>query len=97
MNRTGVPGSVPGRNYGKRCRRTGRSGLRRMCIRISATCFIMPGAGKAEAVHIAVQSWGNVKTAIAYQYGLCAEDLKEEDFAYQDEQFPVIVTVSVTK
>lgn len=47
--------------------------------------------------HIVVQSWGNVKTAIAYQYGLCAEDLKEEDFAYQDEQFPVIVTVSVTK
>jgi hypothetical protein len=47
--------------------------------------------------NIVVQSFGNVKTAIAYQYGLCAEDLKEEDFAYQDEQFPVIVTVSVIK
>lgn len=47
--------------------------------------------------NIVVQSWGNVKTAIAYQYGLCAEDLKEEDFAYQDEQFPVIVTALVTK
>ena len=47
--------------------------------------------------NIIVQSWGNIKTAIAYLYGLCAEDLKEEDFAFQDEQYPVIVTAVVRK
>ena len=57
MSRTGVPGSVHGRNYGKHCRRIGRNGLRRMCIRISATCFMMPDAGKAGAVRIVVRSW----------------------------------------
>lgn len=46
---------------------------------------------------IIVQSWGNVKTAVAYLYGLCAEDLKEEDFALQDEQYPVVVTAVVRK
>lgn len=47
--------------------------------------------------NITVQSWGNVKTAIACQYGLCAEDLREEDFEFQDEQYPVIITASVKK
>ncbi len=46
---------------------------------------------------IAVRSWGNMKTAIAYQYGLCAEDLREEDVELQDEQYPVIVTATVRK
>lgn len=47
--------------------------------------------------NITVQSWGNVKTAAAYLYGLCAEDLKAEDFALQDGQYPVIVTAVVRK
>lgn len=46
---------------------------------------------------ITVGSWGNVKTAIAYLYGLCAEDLKTEDFEIQDEQYPVIITAVVRK
>ncbi len=57
--------------------------------KIFAECF--------DEGNISVQSWGNVKTAIAYQYGLCAEDLKKEDFKYHDEQFPVIVTALVKK
>lgn len=47
--------------------------------------------------NITVQPWGNVKTAIACQYGLCAEDLREEDFEFQDEQYPVVVTAAVKK
>lgn len=50
-----------------------------------------------EESKITVQSWGNMKTAIAYQYGLCAEDLQKEDFGIQDEQYPVIVTVAARK
>lgn len=46
---------------------------------------------------VCVQSWGNMKTAIAYLYGLCAEDLKKEDFEFQDEQYPVIITAVVRK
>ncbi|MBD5503044.1 MAG: methyltransferase domain-containing protein [Lachnospiraceae bacterium] len=46
---------------------------------------------------VTVQSWGTMKTAIAYQYGLCAEDLQKEDFEVQDKQYPVIVTVAARK
>lgn len=47
--------------------------------------------------NVCVQSRGNMKTAVAYLYGLCAEDLKEEDFEFHDEQYPVIVTVMAKK
>lgn len=50
-----------------------------------------------DACEVTVQSWGNMKTAIAYQYGLCAEDLQREDYEIQDEQYPVIVTAVVRK
>lgn len=46
---------------------------------------------------VTVKLWGNVKTAIAFQYGLCAENLQETDFAFHDEQYPVIVTAFVRK
>lgn len=47
--------------------------------------------------NVEVHAWGNVKTAIAYQYGLCAEDLEKKDFKYNDQQFPVIITVCARK
>lgn len=47
--------------------------------------------------NVEVHSWGNMKAAIAYQYGLCAEDLEEEDFEINDEQFPVTITVCAKK
>ncbi len=46
---------------------------------------------------VSIHAYGNVKTAIAMLYGLCAEDLSSEDFAYNDEQFPVIIAVTVKK
>lgn len=46
---------------------------------------------------ITVKTWGNMKTAIAYQYGLCAEDLKIKDFEYNDMQYPLLITAVVEK
>ena len=37
-------------------------------------------------------SYGNVKTATAFLYGLCQEDLGEDDFYENDSQYPVVVT-----
>lgn len=47
--------------------------------------------------NVEVHAWGNVKTAVAYQYGLCAEDLERKEFEKNDEQFPVIITVCARK
>lgn len=46
---------------------------------------------------ITVKTWGNMKTAMAYQYGLCAEELKKEDFENNDVQFPLLITAAVEK
>ncbi len=46
---------------------------------------------------IDVKSYGNVKMAIGFLYGMCAEDFSEEDFNYQDVQYPMIVAIKVQK
>lgn len=47
--------------------------------------------------NVRVRTYGNVKTAIALLYGMCQEDLKPEDFETDDRDYPVIVSVVVTK
>lgn len=47
--------------------------------------------------NVDVQSYGNVKTAICFLYGMCQEDLTEEDFAFNDEMFPLILTAVCKK
>ena len=47
--------------------------------------------------NIEVETWGNVKTAIGFLYGLCQDDLTEEDYAYNDEQYPLIITAKCSK
>lgn len=42
---------------------------------------------------IRVASFGNVKTAVCFLYGLCQEDLHEEDYLFNDEMYPVILTL----
>lgn len=42
-----------------------------------------------------VKTYGNVKTAAAYLYGLCYEDLREEDFSFNDPQYPFIITAKM--
>lgn len=44
-----------------------------------------------------VKTYGNVKVAVAYLYGLCYEDLKEEDFLYNDPQYPFIIVARMHK
>lgn len=48
-------------------------------------------------VEVNIRAYGNVKAAMAMLYGLCADDLSIEDFDYNDEQFPVIIAISVKK
>lgn len=47
--------------------------------------------------NICVKSYGNVKTAVAMLYGLCQEDLCEEDFHVQDNDYPVIISALLHK
>lgn len=44
-----------------------------------------------------INSYGNVKTAVALLYGLCYEELKESDFLVNDKDYPVIITVLLHK
>lgn len=50
-----------------------------------------------QKTNIEVESWGNVKTTIGFLYGLCQDDLTEEDYAYNDEQYPLIITAKCFK
>lgn len=47
--------------------------------------------------NIMVETYGNAKTAVALLCGLCQEDLQEEDFDYNDKDYPLIVTVVLHK
>lgn len=47
--------------------------------------------------NVEIHTYGNVKTAIALLYGLCCEDLQEIDFAEDDRDYPVIISVVVKK
>ncbi len=47
--------------------------------------------------NVEVNSYGNVKTAAAMLYGLCCEELSEEDFIEDDEDYPVILTIKLKK
>lgn len=47
--------------------------------------------------NVEVNSYGNVKTTMAYLYGLSAEMLPEQDFEYNDTNVPFIITAKVKK
>ncbi|SFQ11636.1 Methyltransferase domain-containing protein [Butyrivibrio proteoclasticus] len=47
--------------------------------------------------NVNVKTYGNVKTAIAFLYGLCAEDLSAEDFKFIDKDYPVIYGIDAKK
>ena len=46
---------------------------------------------------IQVESFGNVKTAICFLYGMCQEDLTDSDYSLNDEMYPVILTLVCKK
>lgn len=47
--------------------------------------------------NLKIYSYGNVKTAVAMLYGLCYEDLQEDDFEINDKDYPVIIALILQK
>lgn len=47
--------------------------------------------------NVKVHTYGNAKVAMAMLCGLCREDLSEEDFITRDADYPVIISVVLTK
>lgn len=47
--------------------------------------------------NIRIECFGNVKIATAFLYGLCCEDLTDEDFAFQDPDYQVIIGIAAHK
>lgn len=50
-----------------------------------------------EEDQVEVCSYGNMKAAIAFMYGMCQEELEVSDLEYADEQFPMIVAAAARK
>ncbi len=46
---------------------------------------------------IVVETYGNMKAAIAFLYGMCSEEVPAADLFMRDEQFPMIVTIKARK
>ena len=44
-----------------------------------------------------VKQYGNVKSATAYLYGVCLEDIDEEELEVSDSQFPFIISARIRK
>lgn len=47
--------------------------------------------------NVTIETYGNMKIAMAFLYGMCAEELLEDDFLYRDEQYPMIIAIKATK
>lgn len=47
--------------------------------------------------NVTVEAHGNVLSATAFLYGLCAEDLRPEELDHQDPDYEVLITVRATK
>ncbi len=46
---------------------------------------------------IEIETFGNMKTAIGYLYGLTVEDMTSSDLGYNDKQYQLIITAKVVK
>lgn len=46
---------------------------------------------------VSVYSYGNMKTAIAFMYGICLEEMDVSDLEYEDEQYPLVLGIFVRK
>lgn len=47
--------------------------------------------------NVIVETYGNMKAAIAFLYGLCAEEIPKEELLIKDEQFPMLVSIVAKK
>lgn len=50
-----------------------------------------------DKVSFSARAYGNVKTATAYLYGICYEELAPSDFEYNDSQFPFLIVARIQK
>lgn len=50
-----------------------------------------------DKIRFSVCSYGNVKVAVAYLYGLCCEELSESDYIYKDRQYPFLIAARIQK
>lgn len=50
-----------------------------------------------EEEQIQVYTYGNMKAAAAFMFGLCLEEMNTDDLEYQDEQFPMIIAAVARK
>lgn len=46
---------------------------------------------------IEIESYGNVKILTAFLYGLNSQQISSEDYDYNDEQYPLIISAKLTK
>jgi len=46
---------------------------------------------------VAVESHGNVLTAVAFLHGLATEEIRPRELAYSDPDYPLIITVRAQK
>ena len=46
---------------------------------------------------VSVESYGNVLTAVAFLHGLVTEELRASELAYNDRDYPVIITIRAQK
>ncbi len=46
---------------------------------------------------VSVHSYGNVLTAVAFLHGLAAQELRPGELAYNDQDYPVIITIRARK
>lgn len=46
---------------------------------------------------IKVYTYGNMKAAMAFLYGICQEEMRQSDLEYYDEQFPLIIGATCRK
>jgi hypothetical protein len=47
--------------------------------------------------NVAVESYGNVLTAVAFLHGLAEDELEPHEYAPSDPQYPVIVAARAVK
>lgn len=47
--------------------------------------------------NVTVQSYGNVKTSVAFLHGLAVEDLRPRDFELDDPGYPLILTITAVR
>lgn len=53
--------------------------------------------GVADVESVQIGTYGNVKAASAFLYGISHEEMKPEDLEYHDENYQLIITAVVTK